>query len=36
VDCRQANNERLPFDNGRWLATAQSGDRLFYRVWKYR
>jgi hypothetical protein len=36
TDCRQATNERLPFENGRWLARAQSGDRLFYRVWKYR
>ncbi len=36
VDCREARNERLPFDNGRWLANGVSGDRLFYRVWKYR
>lgn len=36
VGCRQATNERLPFDNGRWVADSVSGDRLFYRVWKYR
>jgi hypothetical protein len=36
VNCREARNERLPFDNGRWLADGMSGERLFYRVWKYR
>ena len=31
-----SGDERLPFDNGRWLADGISGGRLFYRVWKYR
>jgi hypothetical protein len=36
TNCREARNERLPFDNGRWLADGIGGERLFYRVWKYR
>lgn len=35
VDCVESTNERLPFDNGRWLARSPAGGRLFYRVWKY-
>ena len=36
VNCREARNERLPFENGRWLADGGGGEQLYYRVWKYR
>ena len=36
LDCQQATDPRLPFENGRWVAHSATGGRLFYRVWKYR
>jgi hypothetical protein len=36
VECRESVDERLPLDNGRWLAFGSSGDWVLYRVWKYR
>lgn len=35
-DCRERVQARLPFDNGRWFAREAGGERVFYRVWKYR
>ena len=36
LSCREYSNERLPFENGRWLVKDQLDGRVYYRIWKFR
>ena len=34
--CSAYRNDKLPFENGRWLVEDTASGRVHYRIWKFR